>query len=159
MKEGLDWEKFVHVYLANLPLSQVEPFGQALLGPLAREAIHQKPTLLRWLPDFLLKQGDNFVWVEAKKSPGVERYGNHSCEDSSTKALQQIAFETGHSAVYAFWHPDNQPRFISLDTWLNYRERRSFSGQGSGTPFHVISCAIHCKSDIHSTLTLQEGAA
>jgi hypothetical protein len=156
MREGREWEECVHAYISSLPNVEVEQFGQAMLGPLSRRALFQKPTLLRWLPDFLLCSGDTFVWLEAKKSIGVTKYGNHSCEDASTAALHELATATGHAAVYAFWHQGETPGFMSIDTWINYREARPFMGSGSGTPFHVASHR-HCQPTIQSSLRAKVG--
>lgn len=158
MKMGMAWESYLHQYLDSLPMCQVEQFGQTLLGPLARKALHKKETSIRWLPDYLLKIGTEFVWVEAKMSAAVIRTGNHSCEDSSTATLKQLSDETGHAAIYAFWHENNVPKFMSMDTYLAHREPRNWLGSGSATPFHIVPCR-YCQPDIASALHIKEGAA
>lgn len=155
---GMAWEIYLRQYLDSLPMCQVEQFGQTLLGPLAREALHRKPTNIRWLPDYLLKIDTRFVWLEAKMSAAVTKTGNHSCEDASTETLKKLSDETGHAAVYAFWHENDVPKFMSIGTYLAHREPRNWFGSGSGTPFHVVSCH-HCEPDITSALHIKEGAA
>ena len=157
MTVGNEWENQVHQQLSQHPLITIERVGQTIFGPLMRQAIKNKPTPLRWLPDFIIQAGDCTIWLDAKRSEHHQT-GNHSVENTSSDVMQSISQETRSIGMYAFWHEANQIGYVTINTWMAYKQTRSWKGEGSGTPFSVLS-HDYCRPTMTQALQLRFAAA
>lgn len=134
-----------------------EPYGQALLSPMARDALiryrdeDDRKALLRWLPDLLVYNDErlpSMFLVDVKRtSPSI------AIEDDSCRAANDNIARLGIPVVYvcspSFELPANRWRVLLPSIMRDHGKPGSFRGNGSGTPFHTIGWRFAAPLDAH----------
>jgi hypothetical protein len=115
----------------------VQRFGRGILKPIFGDALEKMrpPTLLRWLPDFLIVKLAIVAAIEVKGGEKHQKTGNWSIEAQSVSALR--AFCEAYTVHGFFVFADGT--CCSWQTIINFGRPRVFKGNGSGTPFLTIS--------------------
>ncbi len=119
---------------------QVEPYGQALLTPAAKQMLQQHTMAQhRWLPDLIAGRDDSTILVDCKATLGHQPC--HAIEKSSLSSL--VAHEQNALlpvyVVFNDWHVARACELWELTDDSRVCRTGPPSARGSGTPYWLFN--------------------
>lgn len=131
MYVAVEWEASARRHLSLMGWA-AEPFGQGQMSTILRDAIANKPTALRYMPDIVAVRGDDIRFIDAKAQLRTDT-SNWSIEHAAWRA-DVLYWASIHPVYYAF--PDLTA--INAMAITNPVVHAGQGTNGSGTDFILV---------------------